>query len=187
MARLEFRKMHGLGNDFVVLDARAHAVAVTPGMARAIGDHHTGIGFDDRRCKPTSCRTSFAMGGSPLASKSPCEKATSSNSPNLQRREWYPQHNRGAHIAITLTRQKSTLWAGTLLCADNLGGANRAVRSCQLRNTPLMRQPGPAVRMTFAGFFVQDDFGCGSHDGRVVAARYRLWIARRGRNADSRC
>jgi hypothetical protein len=26
-------------------------------MARAIGDCHTGVGFDDRRCKPTSSRT----------------------------------------------------------------------------------------------------------------------------------
>ncbi|WP_137176610.1 diaminopimelate epimerase [Roseomonas sp. AR75] len=41
-----FRKMHGLGNDFVVLDARARAVPVTPAAARAIGDRHRGIGFD---------------------------------------------------------------------------------------------------------------------------------------------
>jgi diaminopimelate epimerase len=46
MTRLDFRKMHGLGNDFVVLDARARAVPVTPSFVRAIGDRHTGIGFD---------------------------------------------------------------------------------------------------------------------------------------------
>ena len=39
-------KMHGLGNDFVVVDARARDVAITPELARAIGDRHTGIGFD---------------------------------------------------------------------------------------------------------------------------------------------
>jgi diaminopimelate epimerase len=41
-----FRKMHGLGNDFVVLDARARSLRVTPEAARAIGDRHRGVGFD---------------------------------------------------------------------------------------------------------------------------------------------
>ncbi|KMW60731.1 Diaminopimelate epimerase [Candidatus Rhodobacter oscarellae] len=43
---LPFMKMHGLGNDFVVLDARARAIEITPALARAIGDRHRGIGFD---------------------------------------------------------------------------------------------------------------------------------------------
>jgi diaminopimelate epimerase len=41
-----FRKMHGLGNDFVVLDARARPLPVTPAVARGVGDRHRGIGFD---------------------------------------------------------------------------------------------------------------------------------------------
>lgn len=43
---LPFMKMHGLGNDFVVLDARRHDLAVTPELARALGDRHRGVGFD---------------------------------------------------------------------------------------------------------------------------------------------
>ncbi|MCA1909166.1 MAG: diaminopimelate epimerase [Magnetospirillum sp.] len=43
---LPFRKMHGLGNDFVVLDARAHPLVLTPAMTRAIADRRTGIGCD---------------------------------------------------------------------------------------------------------------------------------------------
>ncbi|WP_071969357.1 diaminopimelate epimerase [Sulfitobacter alexandrii] len=43
---LPFMKMHGLGNDFVVVDARAQDVSVTPAMAKAIGDRHFGVGFD---------------------------------------------------------------------------------------------------------------------------------------------
>ncbi|WP_137127452.1 diaminopimelate epimerase [Roseomonas sp. HF4] len=43
---IPFRKMHGLGNDFVVLDARAAALAVTPGRAAAIADRHRGVGCD---------------------------------------------------------------------------------------------------------------------------------------------
>jgi len=41
-----FSKMHGLGNDFVVIDARAGAVEITPSRARAIADRHNGIGCD---------------------------------------------------------------------------------------------------------------------------------------------
>ncbi|MBK0399069.1 diaminopimelate epimerase [Limibaculum sp. M0105] len=44
---LAFRKMHGLGNDFVIIDARgARAEAITPALARALGDRHRGVGFD---------------------------------------------------------------------------------------------------------------------------------------------
>ena len=46
MAALDFRKMHGLGNDFVVLDARERVVPMTPRLAQAIADRHTGVGFD---------------------------------------------------------------------------------------------------------------------------------------------
>lgn len=41
-----FLKMHGLGNDFVVFDARDTAFALTPAQARAVADRHFGIGCD---------------------------------------------------------------------------------------------------------------------------------------------
>ena len=41
-----FFKMHGLGNDFVVIDARKAPVSMTPERARAIADRRTGIGCD---------------------------------------------------------------------------------------------------------------------------------------------
>jgi diaminopimelate epimerase len=43
---LPFMKMHGLGNDFVVLDARARDFQLSEGLVRAIADRHRGIGFD---------------------------------------------------------------------------------------------------------------------------------------------
>ena len=43
---LPFMKMHGLGNDFVVIDARAGAVDITPALAARIADRHRGVGFD---------------------------------------------------------------------------------------------------------------------------------------------
>jgi len=41
-----FLKMHGLGNDFVVIDGRARDPKLTEDMARAIADRHRGIGCD---------------------------------------------------------------------------------------------------------------------------------------------
>lgn len=43
---LPFMKMHGLGNDFVVLDARETDYDVTPRLAVAVADRHRGVGFD---------------------------------------------------------------------------------------------------------------------------------------------
>jgi diaminopimelate epimerase len=41
-----FLKMHGLGNDFAVFDARKHPLALDAATARAIADRHFGIGCD---------------------------------------------------------------------------------------------------------------------------------------------
>ena len=38
--------MHGLGNDFVVIDAREQPVAMTPALAKALADRQMGIGCD---------------------------------------------------------------------------------------------------------------------------------------------
>lgn len=43
---LPFMKMHGLGNDFVVIDARRRTLPVTAALAQALGDRHMGVGFD---------------------------------------------------------------------------------------------------------------------------------------------
>jgi hypothetical protein len=43
---LRFTKMHGLGNDFMVLDARASLSLPDDARIRAMADRHTGIGFD---------------------------------------------------------------------------------------------------------------------------------------------
>jgi diaminopimelate epimerase len=48
--RRTFHKMHGLGNDFVIVDARPQAGGapfdVTPSLAKAIADRRTGVGCD---------------------------------------------------------------------------------------------------------------------------------------------
>ena len=43
---LPFMKMHGLGNDFVVLDLRAGGELPSPALAMRLADRHCGVGFD---------------------------------------------------------------------------------------------------------------------------------------------
>lgn len=44
--RIRFTKMHGLGNDFVVIDATREPVELTPERVRRIADRHFGVGCD---------------------------------------------------------------------------------------------------------------------------------------------
>jgi diaminopimelate epimerase len=43
---MRFWKMHGLGNDYVYIDARRERVPDPPRLARAVSDRHTGVGSD---------------------------------------------------------------------------------------------------------------------------------------------
>ena len=38
--------MHGLGNDFVIVDSRGHGPLISAEIARGLGDRHLGVGFD---------------------------------------------------------------------------------------------------------------------------------------------
>jgi diaminopimelate epimerase len=44
--RLKFTKMHGLGNDFVVLDGLARPLSLTPAQLTRLADRHYGVGCD---------------------------------------------------------------------------------------------------------------------------------------------
>ena len=44
--KMPFVKMHGLGNDFVVLDGVRQSVVLTPPQLRRLADRHFGIGCD---------------------------------------------------------------------------------------------------------------------------------------------
>lgn len=41
-----FSKMHGLGNDFMVVDCITQNVFFSPELIRRLADRHTGVGFD---------------------------------------------------------------------------------------------------------------------------------------------
>jgi diaminopimelate epimerase len=44
--RIDFTKMHGLGNDFLIFDLPADAILPTVEQWRALSNRHTGVGFD---------------------------------------------------------------------------------------------------------------------------------------------
>ncbi len=44
--RLEFTKMQGVGNDFVVLDGVSRSIPMTPQLAKRLADRHFGVGCD---------------------------------------------------------------------------------------------------------------------------------------------
>jgi diaminopimelate epimerase len=44
--KLKFTKMHGLGNDFVVIDAMNQQISLSPEQLRRLADRHLGIGCD---------------------------------------------------------------------------------------------------------------------------------------------
>ncbi|MGR8998137.1 MAG: diaminopimelate epimerase [Gammaproteobacteria bacterium] len=58
---INFTKMHGLGNDFVVIDAINQQIALTPEQIRLMSDRHFGIGFDQLLLveKPVSANADF--------------------------------------------------------------------------------------------------------------------------------
>lgn len=52
---LRFKKMHGLGNDFVVIDGRGDSAAVPIATIRAMADRHRGIGYDQLAILTDTC------------------------------------------------------------------------------------------------------------------------------------
>lgn len=61
MAHHRFHKMHGLGNDFVIFDARTRDLSLTAEQARALADRHLGIGCDQLIVMRPSERADFAL------------------------------------------------------------------------------------------------------------------------------
>ena len=60
--RIDFTKMHGLGNDFVILDARLAPIPpITPDIAAALANRHRGIGCDQLIVLEPSSTADFRM------------------------------------------------------------------------------------------------------------------------------
>ena len=59
--KLPFQKMHGAGNDFIVLDARTHGVSLSKEQAVHLCDRHLGIGCDTLVMLETSTDADVAV------------------------------------------------------------------------------------------------------------------------------
>ncbi|MBI5492437.1 MAG: diaminopimelate epimerase [Deltaproteobacteria bacterium] len=59
--KIDFTKMHGLGNDFIVLDSRGKDIRNLPKLLRRLSDRRFGIGFDQALILKSSKRADFRM------------------------------------------------------------------------------------------------------------------------------
>jgi diaminopimelate epimerase len=59
---MAFSKMHGAGNDFVLVDLRGGRKAPDAATVRAMADRHTGVGFDQLRAITDASRPGSAAG-----------------------------------------------------------------------------------------------------------------------------
>ncbi len=61
MSELDFHKMHGLGNDFVIVDQRSGKLSLSPAQISRIGDRRHGVGFDQLLCLEPSDKADVFM------------------------------------------------------------------------------------------------------------------------------
>ncbi len=100
---LPFMKMHGLGNDFVVVDQRIVDAAVDADIARAIGDRHRGVGFDQLAVISEGADLHLTFYNSDGSTSGACGNATRC----IARYEM----DRTGRDALTITTERGTLQA----------------------------------------------------------------------------
>ncbi|MFC3182960.1 diaminopimelate epimerase [Cypionkella sinensis] len=107
-SQIAFMKMHGAGNDFVIIDSRGRDTVVTAKLAQALGDRHRGTGFDQLAEISDSQDTDFTLDfwNSDGSRAGACGNATRCVSD-------YMMHELGSD-ALSLTTQRGTLHAKRL-------------------------------------------------------------------------
>jgi diaminopimelate epimerase len=116
-----FMKMHGLGNDFVVVDARAQPLAITESMARALGDRRRGVGFDQLAVISNSNANSSSDVHLTFYNSDGSTSAACGNATRCIARYLMVQNTRGS---LSLTTDHGTLLAkdmGNEMTAINMG------------------------------------------------------------------
>ena len=141
-ADLPFMKMHGLGNDFVVLDARARPMALSAALIVAIADRHRGIGFDQLaiisdRASSDAHLTFYNADGSISAA---CGNATRCIARYLMEET--------GQKALTLTTDRGTLHA--VDAGDGLTSVNMGQPQLDWAEIPLAR-PMDTLTLPIAG------------------------------------
>lgn len=115
---IEFEKMHGLGNDFVVIDARNRDSGLSESLIVAIADRHRGVGFDQLAVieKSDSADAHLIFYNSDGSTSAACGNATRCIARKLL--------DEGGASELTLTTERGTLFAreaGNGLVSVNMG------------------------------------------------------------------
>ena len=125
---LPFMKMHGLGNDFVVLDARVQPVSLAPALIQRIADRNRGVGFDQlaviSKSENTPHLTFYNADGS---TSSACGNATRCVARYLM--------DQSGDRQITLTTDRGSLQAKDI--GDGLTAVNMGQPQLEWRDIPL--------------------------------------------------
>ncbi len=114
--QIPFMKMHGLGNDFVVIDQRGDGPTVDPALAVAIADRHRGVGFDQLAVISSGTDLHLTFYNADGSTSAACGNATRC----IARYEM----DRTQRDALTITTDRGTLHAvdaGGGLTSVNMG------------------------------------------------------------------
>lgn len=135
LAGLPFLKMHGLGNDFVIIDSRGRGTKggiTTPALAQALGDRNRGVGFDQLAEIRDSDSADFALdfwnGDGSRAGA--CGNATRCVSALVM--------EGSGKTGVTLTTERGQLQA--VRRADGLVSVNMGAPQTQWAEVPLARE-----------------------------------------------
>ncbi|MDC0737646.1 diaminopimelate epimerase [Cognatishimia sp. SS12] len=114
---IKFEKMHGLGNDFVVIDARHDPDGLSPALVTAIADRHRGVGFDQLAVIESGAADAhLVFYNSDGSTSAACGNATRCIARKLL--------NENGKSELTLTTERGTLYAreaGDGLVSVNMG------------------------------------------------------------------
>ena len=125
---LPFMKMHGLGNDFVVLDARVQPVSLAPALIQRIADRNRGVGFDQLAVISKS-------GNNPHLTFYNADGSTSSACGNATRCVARYLMDQSGERQITLTTDRGSLQAKDI--GDGLTAVNMGQPQLKWRDIPL--------------------------------------------------
>ncbi|MDX2482191.1 MAG: diaminopimelate epimerase [Pseudodonghicola sp.] len=129
---LPFMKMHGLGNDFVIVDARAQDVALSVPLIKAIAHRQFGVGFDQLaviRPGAEGADAHLVFYNADGSTSAACGNATRCIARHLMQHSGKP--------ALTLTTERGTLYARD--AGDGLTSVNMGQPQLDWAEIPLAR------------------------------------------------
>lgn len=129
---IEFEKMHGLGNDFVVIDARDRESGLSESLIKAIAHRHFGVGFDQLAVieKAEDADAHLVFYNADGSTSAACGNATRCISRKLL--------DEGDKTELTLTTARGTLKARET--ADGLVSVNMGHPQVDWQEIPLARE-----------------------------------------------